>query len=85
MRRAIHIFMLFQVAFLAGRSARADEYTACKARCAAEHAACLAEAPAAESRAKTAIEKTCAMELDACRADCEEQRSLPGLVRKLME
>ena len=85
MRRAIYILMLFQMPFLLGANTPDEEYAACRAKCAAEDAACRAEVPAAESKAKTAIETTCEMEVNACREECDERRSLPGLVRKLME
>ena len=85
MRYGIGFLSLIQIVLHFGQVAYADEYSNCRKRCVIEDAACRAEIPETESKAKTALEKTCDMEVEACIADCDEPRSINGIVKKLME
>jgi len=84
-RKAICILMLLQAPFLLGARTPDEELEVCKAKCATEFAACRAEVPTEASKAKDAEETRCGMELDACNSDCDEARTLAGMIRKMME
>ena len=85
MRKWICFISLVQIILSLGEYAYADEYSNCRKRCIIEDVACRTEIPETESKAQKAIETTCEMELDACNADCDELRSITGIVKMLME
>lgn len=84
MRKGILLFFLLMLPLVTGARTPDEEYMICKEKCESEHAACMADAPKAESQAKTAEEKTCGMEINACYDDCAEARSLPGMIRRII-
>ena len=85
MRKAIYILMLLQVPFLLGARTPDEELQFCKEKCATEFAACKAEIPTEASKAKDVEESRCGMELDACNSDCDQARTLAGMIKKMME
>ena len=85
MSKKICLFVLPLMALSLGVTAHADEYPACKERCVTDNAECLKLIQPAEPDAKEKLEKSCQIEADACNADCEEIRSIAGIIRKIME
>lgn len=66
-------------------AAYGDEYWVCKESCTAQKAECMEFAQAATSDVKAVLAKSCEVEADACNADCDEMRSIAGIIRKIQE
>lgn len=85
MSKKMYLLVLPLMALSLGVTAHADEYPACKERCVTDNAECLKLIQPVEADAKEKLEKSCQIEADACNADCEEIRSIAGIIRKIME
>lgn len=63
----------------------ADDAPSCRERCASDYADCLKTIESASPDARVILEKSCQVEDEACSTDCDEKRSLSGILRKLSE
>ncbi len=78
--------LVFSLTVLASAvTAFADDSPSCRDRCTTDYTDCLKSIESASPDARLILEKSCQVEDEACSADCDEKRSLAGLLRKLSE
>ncbi|WP_136526252.1 hypothetical protein [Geomonas ferrireducens] len=85
MSKSIRVLAFSLTVLVSAVTAYAEDSPSCRDKCTTDYTDCLKSIESASPDARVILEKSCQVEDDACSADCDEKRSLAGILRKLSE